>query len=156
VISQQLLNVISSVEIVTLREFAELRPCSLDVIENSSIVSRPHYSFDAFSTVHTKTLEKDRFARCDVLVEFYAHATKTRDCAIFGHRVHFDAFSTAYTNTICMRFGFDSLSRAFSNPCVFDANAQRIIVDGRPQRIEMYAFSNEDAFACVDHVPAIS
>ena len=113
-ISQQLLNVISAVEIVTLREFAELRPCSLDVIENSSIVSRPHYSFDAFSTVHTKMLENDRFARCDALVEFYAHATKTRDCAIFGHRVPFDAFSTAYTNSICMRFVFYSLSRAFS------------------------------------------
>ena len=115
-ISQQILNVTSSVEINTFREVAALRPCSLVFIENSSIVSRPHYRFDTFSTVHTKPPENDRFAHCDVLVEFYAHATKTRDCAIFGRLVHFDAFSTAYTNTICMRFVFYALSRAFSNP----------------------------------------
>ena len=29
------------------------------VIENASIDSRPHYYFDAFSTVHTKTFEND-------------------------------------------------------------------------------------------------
>ena len=32
-----------------------------------------------------------------------------------------------------------------SNPCVFDENVQRISVNGRPKRIEMYAFSNENA-----------
>lgn len=42
-------------------------------------------------------------------------------------------------NTICMRFRFDQLSRAFSNWCVFHENAQRISVDGRPWRIEMYS-----------------
>ena len=36
-------------------------------------------------------------------------------------------------------FRFDPLSRAFSNRCVFDENTQRISVDGRPKRIEMYA-----------------
>ena len=40
-------------------------------------------------------------------------------------------------------FRFDPLSRAFSNRCVCDENAQRISVDGRPKRIEMYAFSKE-------------
>ena len=39
-----------------------------------------------------------------------------------------------------MRFRFDPLSRAFSNRCVFDENAQRISVDVRPKRIEMYGF----------------
>ena len=34
----------------------------------------------AFSTVHTKTFEKDRIARCDVTVELYVHATNTRAC----------------------------------------------------------------------------
>ena len=29
--------------------------------------------------------------------------------------------------------------------CVFDENAQCISVDARPKRIEMYAFSNENA-----------
>ena len=41
-----------------------------------------------------------------------------------------------------MRFLFDPLSRAFSNRCVFDENAQRISVDVRPKRIEMYGFSS--------------
>ena len=36
-------------------------------------------------------------------------------------------------------FRFDPLSIAFSNRCVFDENTQRISVDGRPKRIEMYA-----------------
>ena len=49
-----------------------------------------------------------------------------------------------------MRFRFDPLSRAFSNRCVFNENAQienaqLISVDGKPKRIEMYAFSNENA-----------
>ena len=44
-----------------------------------------------------------------------------------------------------MRIRFDQLSRAFSNRCVFDQKPQRISVDRRPKRIEMYAFSNERA-----------
>ena len=31
--------------------------------------SGPQYRFDAFSTVHTKTFEKDRIARCDVRLQ---------------------------------------------------------------------------------------
>ena len=47
-------------------------------------------------------------------------------------------------------FSFETLSRAFSNRCVFDenANAKRISVSGRPRRIEMHAFSNENALMC--------
>ena len=45
----------------------------------------------------------------------------------------------------CMRLHLYPLSRAFSNRCVFDENAQRFSVDRRPKRIEMYAFSNENA-----------
>ena len=37
------------------------------------------------------------------------------------------------------RFGFDPLSRGFSNRCVLDEQVQRISVDGRPKRIAMYA-----------------
>ena len=51
----------------------------------------------------------------------------------------------AQNNTICMRFCFDPLSRAFENRCVFDEDAQRISVEGRVKRIETYAFSNENA-----------
>ena len=51
----------------------------------------------------------------------------------------FRRFSTVRTDTICMRFRFDPLSGVFSNRCVFDEKAQRISVDGKPKRIEMYA-----------------
>ena len=54
----------------------------------------------------------------------------------------FRPFSTVFTDTICVRFCLDLLSRAFSNRCVFDENAQRICVKRGPKRIEMYAFSN--------------
>ena len=53
-------------------------------------------------------------------------------------------FSTFYTNAIVC-FPFDPLSRAFSNRCVFDKNAQRISVDETSERIEMYAFSDKIA-----------
>ncbi len=43
-----------------------------------------------------------------------------------------------------MRFHLCSLSAEFSNRCVF-GEFERISVDGRPKRIEMYAFSNENA-----------
>ena len=40
------------------------------VIENASIDSRPHYYFDAFSTVHTKTFENDILPRaCVTLIQ---------------------------------------------------------------------------------------
>ena len=70
-------------------------------------------------------------------------------CDIFGHRFHFDALSTFFDGShlhdmLCIRF--DPLSREFSNRRVFDENARRISVDGRPKRIEMYAgFSKEIA-----------
>ena len=73
------------------------------------------------------------------LVELYAHPTNTRVCDIFGNRFYFDGFSTVHTNTICMRFRFDPLSRTFSNGCVFHGNGQRISVAA------MNAFSNENA-----------
>ena len=77
------------------------------------------------------------------------HATNTIACDIFGHRFHFYAFSTFFDGWQLYdmsRIRFDPLSREFSNRRVFDENAQRISVDGRPKRIEMYAtFSNENA-----------
>ena len=42
-----------------------------------------------------------------------------------------------------MRFCFELLLRAFSKRYFFGENAQRICVDGRPKRSEMYALSNE-------------
>ena len=42
-------------------------------------------------------------------------------------------------------FRFDSFSRAFLNGYIFHENAQRIGVEGRPEHIQMYAFSNNNA-----------
>ena len=81
-------------------------------------------------------------------VKLCAHATNTIDCNIFGHRFHFDVFLTFFDRSHLhdmSRIRFDPLSREFSNRRVFDDEAQRISVDGRPKRIEMYvAFSNEN------------
>ena len=55
------------------------------------------YRLNAFSTVHTKTLENDRIARWLVTqVELYVYATNTRTCNKIVHRFHFDAFSTVH------------------------------------------------------------
>ena len=92
-----------------------------------------------FGLSKTRTFESYRIARCDVSW----HATGTRACDIFDHCFHFDAFSTVLTvhiNTICKRFRFDSLSRAFLNGYVFHENAQRISVERRHERIQIYAF----------------
>ena len=96
-----------------------------------------------------KTFENEYWiARCQAS-KTLSHATNTIACDIFGHRFHFDAFSTFFDGSHLhdmSRIRFDPLSREFSNRCVFDENAQRISVDGRPKRIEMYAaFSNENA-----------
>lgn len=64
---------------------------------------------------------------------------------IFVH-FHSDAFSIVHTIAICMSFRFRPLSNAFLDRCVFDENAQRSSVDGRLKRIQMYVFSNEDAW----------
>ena len=64
---------------------------------------------------------------------------------IFVH-FHSDAFSIVHTITICMSFRFRPHSNAFLDRCVFDENAQRYSVDGRLKRIQMYVFSNEDAW----------
>ena len=69
--------------------------------------------------------------------------------------MRFRPFSTVHTNTICMRFRFDPLSKALQIE-----NAQRMSVDGRPKRIEMCAFLSENALVWmrpqgVDHAPII-
>ena len=49
-----------------------------------------------------------------------------------------------------MRFCFELLLRAFSKRYFFGENAQRICVDGRPKRSEMYALSNETYYCGQD------
>ena len=46
--------------------------------------------------LHTTVLVRFRIARCDVLVELYAHAANTRGYDIFGHCFHFEAFSNVF------------------------------------------------------------
>ena len=74
---------------------------------------------------------------------------QTRACDIFGHLFHLDAFSIVHTVMICMCFRFDPFSRAFSDRCVFDENAQR--VDRMPKRIEIYGLSYESTLLRKGH-----
>lgn len=61
-------------------------------------------------------------------------------------------FRISTDNTICMHFHFDHLlSRAFSNRCVFDENAQSIRADGRPKCIKNVRDFKEKRI-CVDEV----
>ena len=62
-------------------------------IENASVDSRPHYRLDAFLTVHTKTFENDRIARCDAscVARTCYKPTRLRYCrSSFSFRCFFD------------------------------------------------------------------
>ena len=103
---------------------------------------------------HRETFEDDRMARCDVSRRKLdsLRMLQTDVFAIFEAIFPFIVFilmrfqpsSTVHIDMMYNRFRFDPLSRAFSNRWVFDKNAQRISVDGRRKRAEMYAFSNEN------------
>ena len=101
-----------------------------------SFSSKTHRSICVHTTVLMRfrlpTLNRSKTIASHVLtsVELYVHDTNTRPRNIFGHRFHFDAFSIVHINTICMRFRFDPLSRAFSNYCVLDENVLRIWTEG--------------------------
>ena len=115
--------------------------CVFVVFENASIDSRPHYRFDAFSNVHTKTFENDRIKRFNVCAcpSMPGYNPRGRyDVIIF---IFMRFRQSTLIRYVSMRFRFDPPSRAFSNRCVFDENAQRISVDGKPKRIDMHAFS---------------
>ena len=103
-----------------------------------------------YDSTHRKTFEDDRMARCDVCRRKLdsLRMLQTDAFAIFPFTVfilmRFQPSSTVHIDMMYNRFRFDPLSRAFSNRWVFDENAQRISVDGRRKRAEMYAFSNEN------------
>ena len=113
-----------------------------------SFLSKTHRSIRVHTTVLMrfrlsafKAFENDKILRCE-------GSWTLRACYKHTHlrHFHFDAFSAIHANAIAisMRFRFDPLSRAFPNRCVFDENAQRISMDGRPKLSEMCALSNEN------------
>ena len=119
--------------------------CVFVVFENASIDSRLHYRFDAFSNIHTKTFENDSSTRFNVIWNLCAcpsmpgyNPRGTYDVIVFTLMRFRPSTLIRY---VSVRFRFDPPSRAFSNRCVFDENAQRISVDGKPKRIEVHAFS---------------
>ena len=66
-----------------------------------------------------KTFKNNRIARCDIswtLRMLQTHAPAIFSIIVFTLML-FRPSSTVNTNTICMRFRFDHLSRAFSNRC---------------------------------------
>ena len=102
--------------------------------------SKTHQSIGVHTTVlkrlRLSILKRSKSIKLNVVKQVnYAHATDTHACDILSHRFHFDA--SVDTHTICMRIRFVR--------CVFGENAQRISVEGTPKRIEMYAFSSENA-----------
>ena len=78
-------------KVLSIHAKAFLKVCVSVFLENASIDSRPPYRFDAFSTVHTKTFENDRTARCDRSWTLGPCYKQTR-LRFFGHCFHFDAF----------------------------------------------------------------
>ena len=115
-----------------------------------SLSWKMHRSLRVHTTVlmrfRLSTFENDRIARCQGDVSWtYKHTRPRYFRSSFSFWCVFRPFSTVHTNTISMSFRFDPLSRAFSNRCVSDENAQHISVDGRPKRIEMYAFLDKNA-----------
>lgn len=93
--------------------------CVFGVIEGASIDSRPHCRFDAFSTAHTKTFQNDRIA----------HATNAKGFDIFGHRFHFDPFSTIFDQ---------DGGRGGGDLHWLIRYVGAFVVGGTPKRIEMY------------------
>ena len=100
------------------------------VIEIASNGSRPHYHFDAFSTVPTKKFENGEIARCDVSwtvcyrqLDRFLPSTLMRLCVFvlihFQERFQIDAFSIKTLSVLvwtkrlnaskCMRFQTKSL-----------------------------------------------
>ena len=96
-----------------------------------------HYTVLMRFRLFTLKLSKTIKLYVVTLVELYAHATNTRGCDCFGLCCHCDTFSTFHTKTICMRFRFDPLLRAFLNRCVFDENAQRNVCVSKRKRISV-------------------
>ena len=112
-------------------------------IESASIHSCPHYRFDAFSTVNTKTIDLHVVTQ----VEHYAHVTTHAPAIFYDARGTYDVIVF-----ILMRFRPSALIRYV---CVFvlihfqerfhRKRSAHLRVDGTPERIEMYPFSNENA-----------
>ena len=110
---------------------------------NASIVRVRATVLIRFRLSTRQTFENDRVARCDASWTQCAFCNKRYYRSSFLFWCVFDRFRP-YTNTICMRFRFDPLSRAFLNQCVLNENARCINLDGRLAE-RVYAFSNEKA-----------
>ena len=66
--------------------------CIFLVIKNASINSRSHYRSDAFLTVHTKTFQKDRIARCDVSWTLWYFRSSFSSWCVFDRPHHYDMY----------------------------------------------------------------
>ena len=119
--------------------------CVFVVIEKASINSRPHYRFDALSTVHTKTFENDRIARCEVRFTLCACCRHTR-LRYFRSSFSFRrVFDCPDEYDMCAFSFWSTFNSVFKSMRFFYENARRISVDGTPKRVEMYAFWNKNA-----------
>ena len=127
--------------------------CCCPVHTNAfSLSSKTHRTILFHTTVFMRSRLSTKgyiIARCDVSWTLCACYKRTR-LRYFRSSFSLDTSSTVYTNTICMHFRFDPLSfKSVFKSMRFRWNgAKRISADGRPKRVELHAFSNENALVC--------
>ena len=119
-----------------------------------SFSSKTHRTIRVHTNVFMRSrlsTKRYRIARCDVSWTLCACYKRTR-LRYFLSSFSLDTSSTVYTiiRYVCISVLIHLVSKAFSNRCVFDENSQHISADGRPKRVELYAFSNENALVCAE------
>ena len=119
-----------------------------------SLSSKTHRTIRVHTNVFMRSrlsTKRYRIARCDVSWTLCACYKRTRSCDIFGHPFHSIRLRpSTLIRYVCISVLIHLVSKAFSNRCVFDENSQHISADGRPKRVELYAFSNENALVCAE------
>ena len=84
--------------------------CIFLVIKNASINSRSHYRSDAFLTVHTKTFQKDRIARCFVSWTLWYFRSSFSSWFVFDRPHHYDMYVFLVSIHFQERFQIDAFS----------------------------------------------
>ena len=117
-----------------------------------SLSSKTHRTIRVHTNVFMRSrlsTKRYRIARCDVSCSACYKPTRLR---YFRSSFSLDTSSTVYTliRYVSISVLIHLVSKAFSNRCVFDENSQHISADGRPKRVELYAFSNENALVCAE------
>ena len=125
--------------------------CCCPVHTNAfSLSSKTHRTIRVHTNVFMRSrlsTKRYRIARCDVSCSACYKPTRLR----YFHPFHSIRLRpSTLIRYVCISVLIHLVSKAFSNRCVFDENSQHISADGRPKRVELYAFSNENALVCAE------